>query len=352
MFRSPSQASAAAKAKPRSAYFKNRNQVSEDKIQLENGITMPKEPVMVSKSRPSTSTQKKKVDKKSSKHPNTLKEDAATFLANEENVEVRSIINPIDVTKPISKDEFEDLMPDSSRSTTSEIKPTVPNGNPIPLRRLDSIIKVTNSSPNSARGNTTNRSGVAPHDNTSKSYDSEFYEAATPIDHDSQRDKDGNSTVRLKYLNEVIARMDHNKKDIFQLVQQIDHETYRMKHNIDIELTTCKKLLEGNLIKVVEEIAQNKLPEVYLRSIPKFGGNNVTLALHKSLEALKRATETAKGNALTVKFDEETTENLGSIIYASINTSLSQFINFVTDMNEQILRRATAVIERNKISRM
>jgi hypothetical protein len=362
MFRSPSPASNVAKAKPRSSFFKNKHQSEEKTQKLENGITMPMPKASSSSklARPSTVNTSPQISKTKStsaiktpkKRPTTaLKEDAGTFLENEENSEIQRVLIPIgesnnqlvedsklliEISNSLSENAMTDAL--SLRSKMDSLKPS---NSAIPSARVTGSIG----------GLQLDTSPGVPGPRIANLYasvDSEMFSAATPLDPDAERDKDGNSAVRLKYLNEIMAKMDHSKRDIFQLVQQIDHETYRMRHNMDIELTTCKKQLETNIIKVVEEIAQYKLPEVYLRSIPKFGGNNVTLSLHKSLVALKRATEAAKGNALTVKFDEETIENLGKIIYAAISESLKHFIMYIQDMNDIILHKSNEMVERKQ----
>ncbi|EFC43544.1 predicted protein [Naegleria gruberi] len=155
--------------------------------------------------------------------------------------------------------------------------------------------------------------------------------------------------VRFEHFSEIIKQLDEIKGKFDDRVNDLTLGITFFDKNLQSEQAKCRESLIRGFISVVKTLAQEKIPEVYLRSVPKFGGNPSMVVLHKALLELRRATSTnSPQHSLVVKLDSEISLEIEDIAKKTIDNILKDFIGSLSTSNDRIAKGVKTMKQTNK----
>ncbi|KAG2387060.1 hypothetical protein C9374_002095 [Naegleria lovaniensis] len=157
-----------------------------------------------------------------------------------------------------------------------------------------------------------------------------------------------NGKVRFEHFSEIIKQLDDIKGKFDDRVNDLTLGITFFEKNLSSEQEKCREYLVKGFISLIKNLAQDKIPEVYLRSVPKFGGSPAMVSLHKALLELRRATtSTNPQQALVVKLDSEVSNEIEAITEKTIDETLNDFIGSLATANDRIARGVKTMKQTN-----
>lgn len=123
-----------------------------------------------------------------------------------------------------------------------------------------------------------------------------------------------NEDLDLQFDNDHMIELHTLKDAIHENLIQLSTNCKRYRQQFDREINLSRKNLEESLVESFIDMAKHKLPDVYLRSIPKFGANEVSDALFRTLVAMKKDEQ----NLIKVRFDQDIIDDISKIIQDNI----------------------------------
>jgi len=155
--------------------------------------------------------------------------------------------------------------------------------------------------------------------------------------------------IRFENFSEIIKQLDGIKSRFDERVNDLTLGITFFEKSLISEEEKCKDSLTKGFLAAVKSLAQEKIPEVYLRSVQKFGANSAMVSLHKSLLELKRATTTTNPqNYLSVKFDAEVSMEIEDVAKGTIDEIVNEFIGSLTTSNDRIAEGVKTMKTTNK----
>nr|CAG4715039.1 unnamed protein product [Naegleria fowleri] len=157
-----------------------------------------------------------------------------------------------------------------------------------------------------------------------------------------------NGKIRFEHFSEIIKQLDDIKGKFDDRVNDLTLGITFFEKNLSSEQEKCRESLVKGFVSLIKNLAQDKIPEVYLRSVPKFGGSPAMVSLHKALLELRRATtSTNPQQALIIKLDSEVAAEIEEITEKTIDEVIHDFSGSLATANERIARGVKTMKQTN-----